>query len=104
MKQKDLRFLQDVSIEELMEIKGIGKVKAIQILAGWLWTKTILGAFIFIGSASIICGSILANNRSCYYWRKWFFKCNANKKGTKRKGNEKQEKERKIIWNYLELE
>ncbi len=32
-KQKDLRFLQDVSIEELMEIKGIGKVKAIQILA-----------------------------------------------------------------------
>ena len=31
--QKDLRFLQDVSIEELMEIKGIGKVKAIQILA-----------------------------------------------------------------------
>lgn len=32
-KQRDLRFLQDVSIEELMEIKGIGKVKAIQILA-----------------------------------------------------------------------
>lgn len=31
--QKDLRFLQDVSIEELMKIKGIGKVKAIQILA-----------------------------------------------------------------------
>lgn len=31
--QKDLRFLQEVSIEELMKIKGIGKVKAIQILA-----------------------------------------------------------------------
>ncbi len=30
---KDLRFLQDISMEELMEIKGIGKVKAIQILA-----------------------------------------------------------------------
>lgn len=30
---KDLRFLQDISIEELMKIKGIGKVKAIQILA-----------------------------------------------------------------------
>ena len=30
---KDLRFLQDVSIEELSKIKGIGKVKAIQIIA-----------------------------------------------------------------------
>lgn len=30
---QDLRFLQDVSIEELMTIKGIGKVKAIQIKA-----------------------------------------------------------------------
>lgn len=30
---RDLRFLQDVSIEELMQIKGIGKIKAIQILA-----------------------------------------------------------------------
>lgn len=31
--QKDLRFLQDVSIEEFTKIKGIGKVKAIQLLA-----------------------------------------------------------------------
>lgn len=31
--QKDLRFLQDMSIEELTKIKGIGKVKAIQIMA-----------------------------------------------------------------------
>lgn len=30
---RDLRFLQDVSIEELMQIKGIGKIKAIQILS-----------------------------------------------------------------------
>lgn len=30
---KDLRFLQDLTIEELTKIKGIGKVKAIQILA-----------------------------------------------------------------------
>ena len=29
----DLRFLQDISIEELSKIKGIGKVKAIQIIA-----------------------------------------------------------------------
>jgi len=29
----DLRFLQDITIEELTKIKGIGKVKAIQILA-----------------------------------------------------------------------
>jgi DNA repair protein RadC len=32
-KQNDLRFLQNLSIEELMKIKGIGKVKAIQIMA-----------------------------------------------------------------------
>lgn len=32
-RQTDLRFLQDLSIEELIKIKGIGKVKAIQILA-----------------------------------------------------------------------
>lgn len=32
-KEKNLRFLQDVSMEELMKIKGIGKVKAIQIVA-----------------------------------------------------------------------
>lgn len=31
--QNSLRFLQDISIEELMQIKGIGKVKAIQIKA-----------------------------------------------------------------------
>ena len=31
--QKDLRFLQDISIEEFTKIKGIGKVKAIQLLA-----------------------------------------------------------------------
>lgn len=31
--KNDLRFLQDISIEELMAIKGIGKVKAIQIKA-----------------------------------------------------------------------
>ena len=29
----DLRFLQDLSIEELMQVKGIGKVKALQIQA-----------------------------------------------------------------------
>lgn len=32
-KAKDLRFLQELSIEELTKIKGIGKVKAIQIMA-----------------------------------------------------------------------
>ena len=32
-KTEDLGFLQDVSIEELMQIKGIGKVKAIQLKA-----------------------------------------------------------------------
>jgi len=31
--QEDLSFLQDVSISELMNIKGIGEIKAIQILA-----------------------------------------------------------------------
>lgn len=31
--QEDLRFLQDISIKELMTIKGIGKIKAIQIKA-----------------------------------------------------------------------
>lgn len=31
--EKNLRFLQEVSMEELMKIKGIGKVKAIQIMA-----------------------------------------------------------------------
>lgn len=31
--QKGLRFLQEVSMEELTKIKGIGKVKAIQIMA-----------------------------------------------------------------------
>lgn len=30
---QDLRFLQEVSVKELMEIKGIGKVKALQIKA-----------------------------------------------------------------------
>ena len=29
----DLRFLQDISIQEYMQIKGIGKVKAIQLIA-----------------------------------------------------------------------
>lgn len=32
-KNNDMRFLQDVSIEEFMQIKGIGKVKAIQLKA-----------------------------------------------------------------------
>lgn len=31
--KEDLRFLQDMSIEEFMQIKGIGKVKAIQLKA-----------------------------------------------------------------------
>lgn len=30
---QDLRFLQDISVKELMDIKGIGKVKALQIKA-----------------------------------------------------------------------
>lgn len=32
-RNNDLRFLQELSIEELTKIKGIGKVKAIQIIA-----------------------------------------------------------------------
>ncbi len=32
-KGQDLRFLQSISIEELSKVKGIGKAKAIQILA-----------------------------------------------------------------------
>lgn len=36
---QDLRFLQDISIKELMTIKGIGKVKAIQIKAVGELTK-----------------------------------------------------------------
>ena len=32
-KEKDLSFLQELSIEELTQIKGIGKVKAMQIIA-----------------------------------------------------------------------
>lgn len=31
--REDLRFLQDISIQEYMQIKGIGKVKAIQLIA-----------------------------------------------------------------------
>lgn len=31
--QNNLRFLQDISMEEYMQIKGIGKVKAIQLKA-----------------------------------------------------------------------
>lgn len=37
--RQDLRFLQDVSIKELMTIKGIGKIKAIQIKAVGELTK-----------------------------------------------------------------
>lgn len=37
----DLRFLQDISIEEFMKIKGIGKVKAIQLKALCEITKRI---------------------------------------------------------------
>ena len=33
MNKQDLSFLQDVSISDFMKIKGIGKVKAIQLLA-----------------------------------------------------------------------
>lgn len=36
---QDLRFLQDISIKELMTIKGIGKIKAIQIKAVGELTK-----------------------------------------------------------------
>lgn len=38
-KDQNLRFLQDISIKELMTIKGIGKVKAIQIKAVGELTK-----------------------------------------------------------------
>lgn len=31
--EKDLRFLQELSLEDFMQIKGIGKVKAIQLMA-----------------------------------------------------------------------
>lgn len=31
--EKDLRFLQDISVEEFTQIKGIGKVKALQLIA-----------------------------------------------------------------------
>lgn len=31
--ENDLRFLQDISIQELMQIKGIGKIKAIELKA-----------------------------------------------------------------------
>ena len=37
--EKNLRFLQDVSIEEFMQIKGIGRVKAIQLKAVCELTK-----------------------------------------------------------------
>lgn len=37
----DLRFLQNVSIEELCKIKGIGKIKAIQIIAAFEIAKRI---------------------------------------------------------------
>ena len=39
--QDSLRFLQDISIKEFMSIKGIGKVKAIQLLAVCELTKRI---------------------------------------------------------------
>ena len=39
--KKNMRFLQDVSIEEFMQIKGIGKVKAIQLKAVCELTKRI---------------------------------------------------------------
>ena len=32
-KREDLKFLQDIAIEDFMSIKGIGKVKAIQLKA-----------------------------------------------------------------------
>ena len=39
--QDSLRFLQDISIKEFMSIKGIGKIKAIQLLAVCELTKRI---------------------------------------------------------------
>lgn len=41
-RQKRLAFLQDLSIEEFMQIKGIGKVKAIQLKAVCELTKECL--------------------------------------------------------------
>lgn len=38
---KDLRFLQEISVEEFMQIKGIGKVKALQLKAICELTKRI---------------------------------------------------------------
>lgn len=38
---KDLRFLQEISLEEFMQIKGIGKVKALQLKAICELTKRI---------------------------------------------------------------
>ena len=38
----DLRFLQNISIEELCQIKGIGKVKAIQIIAAAEMSKRMM--------------------------------------------------------------
>ena len=40
-KQDNLRFLQEISLEEFMQIKGIGKVKTIQLKAIWEITKRI---------------------------------------------------------------
>lgn len=40
-KENNLRFLQDLSIEDFMKIKGIGKVKAIQLKAVCELTKRI---------------------------------------------------------------
>lgn len=40
-KKDNLRFLQDISLEEFMQIKGIGKVKAIQLKAVCELTKRI---------------------------------------------------------------
>ena len=40
-KQDNLRFIQDISLEEFMKIKGIGKVKAIQLKAVCELTKRI---------------------------------------------------------------
>lgn len=38
---KDLRFLQEISVEEFMQIKGVGKVKALQLKAICELTKRI---------------------------------------------------------------
>lgn len=39
--QENLRFLSEISIDQFMKIKGIGKVKAIQLKAIWELTKRI---------------------------------------------------------------